>query len=286
MKRHYTTCFDSNYLAKGIAMIQSLIRHSPDSAFIHVLAMDEQSHAELCRIFGYRNLDIYHMAAFEAATGVGELRKTRTHQEYCWTVGSVFTYWIADWDEIDVTYLDADVFFFSDPEVVFAEIGDKSIGITPHRFAKKDEARLIGNGRFAVQWVTFKGEVGRACLSKWAGQVREWCYYRHEDGKFGDQKYLDTWPTDYPGEVCEIANPGVGLAPWNVANYYVESANGSVIVADRDVWTPLVLYHFHEYIHGQRLTNWPISDKVKDIIYAPYIKAIEEAHALIEGVKV
>ncbi len=281
MRHNFTTCFDSNYLVKGVAMIRSLLRHSPD-AFVDVLAMDKATGDALVNLFD-NDIAVYDMNEFEQRTGMDQVRKTRTHQEYCWTCGAVFTKEVADYWKDDVTYLDADCFFFSDPEVVFDEIGDKSIGITPHRFAKADEARLLPNGKYAVQWVTFKGEVGRKCLNKWASQVREWCFYRHQDGKFGDQLYLNEWPELYPGEVCEISNIGVGTAPWNVAKYFIETANGRVIVADESLWGPLVMYHFHEYLHGERLTNWPLPRNAKELIYAPYIKAIQEAQELIDG---
>ncbi len=287
MTRNYCTIFDSNYLAKGIAMIQSLKKHSPD-AFVSVLAMDIECEKVLWEQFNW-SISIYPMLSFEWATHLKEIRKTRTPQEFAWTCGSVFTNYVSNLFGLDeVTYLDADVFFFSDPEVVFDEIGDKSIGITPHRFAKADEARLLPNGKYAVQWATFKGEVGRKCLSKWAAQVREWCFYRHQDGKFGDQLYLNEWPELYPGEVCEISNIGVGAAPWNVGKYRVcaplSDGSGTFLVED-DEWLAarLTMYHFHEYVHGERLTNWPLGHHAKELIYAPYIKAIEEAQQLINA---
>lgn len=275
--RYYCTFFDRNYAAKGLAMINSLIRHSAEKPEIHVLAMDEQCQSILsildAPVRGWR------MSLFESETGIGELKKTRTHQEYCWTVTSVFTSFIANYLRKQVTYLDADTFFFSDPEPVFQEIGEKPIAITPHRFAKKDEERLLPNGKYAVQWVTFDGEIGRVCAAHWASQCRQWCYYRQEDGKFADQKYLDEWPEVYRGNVCEISNPGCGLAPWNVANYRIEEHDGRVAVDGM----PLILYHFHEYIHGQRLTNWVLRAEDRNLIYAPYSQAIAEAQKAIDS---
>ena len=280
--RHYCTIFDSNYLAKGVAMIRSLIQHSSVPTRIHVYAINRNCEIELeaLNLPGVAIWSIGHIELF--IPELVELRKTRTHQEWCWTAGSVFTEYVfkhAGMSPHELTYIDADCFFFSDPEIVFDEIGDKSIAITPHRFAKKDEARLLPNGKYAVQWVTFRGDVGRRCLSKWAAQVREWCFYRHQDGKFADQKYLDSWMTDYPGEVCEISNIGVGTAPWNLQQYRV--TEGPCVDG-----VPVVMYHFHEYIHGERLTNWPLRPEDKKLIYEPYAAAIADANMRIQGAPV
>jgi hypothetical protein len=62
-----------------------------------------------------------------------------------------------------------------------------------------------------------------------------------EDGKFGDQKYLDAWPARFPGRVRVIRHPGAGLAPWNFMGHRIE-LDGPVPRVDGE---PLVFYHFH-----------------------------------------
>lgn len=277
--RHFATHFDVNYLSKGLTMIESLLQNSLHP-MVHVLAMDEETKHAL-HVLANGRISIYSMPEFESATGSGELRSTRTHREFCWTVGSVFTDFVMQFNDLhEVTYCDADVFFFADPEPVFTEIGDKSIAITPHRFAKKDEARLLPNGKYAVQWVTFRGEVGRRCLAEWSKNVKAWCKYENAGpGRFADQGYLDFFERDYPGEVCEIQHPGVGLAPWNIANYHI--SDGPKV----DGW-PVIMYHFHEYIHRKRLTNWKLRPEDIALIYEPYSAAIERNTLMLESLKV
>ena len=45
-----------------------------------------------------------------------------------------------------ITYLDADLMFFRDPEPVWSEFGDDSVLIVPHRYAPH-LARLRGDER-------------------------------------------------------------------------------------------------------------------------------------------
>jgi hypothetical protein len=56
-------------------------------------------------------------------------------------------------------------------------------------------------------------------VKKWQSQCIEWCFNRSEDGKFGDQKYLDSWPEDFPDEIHVLDNPGLIQGPWNARRF-------------------------------------------------------------------
>jgi len=159
---------------------------------------------------------VYHLDGFEREMSLAAARRQRTWQEYCWTCASNLLRYLVNSSFDYMTYLDADIMFFSDPESVFLEMDGRSIAITPHRFSTKRQY-LLRNGMFNVAWVSVKNdEIGRSCAERWADQCREWCYYRNEDGKFGDQKYLDEWPRLYGNQLHIIENIGVNLAPWNM----------------------------------------------------------------------
>ena len=129
---------------------------------------------------------------------------------------------------------------------MFDEWGSKSILITQHRFSKDYEQNLI-NGKYCVQFVGFKNdEVGMTALNWWKNQCINWCFDRLEEGKFGDQKYLDDWPTRFK-KVCDLEHLGGGVAPWNVQQYDFVKVNEKWTgkVKNEHVNFDLIFFHFH-----------------------------------------
>lgn len=239
---YFCTLFDSGYLFKGLAMLKSLSRHCPQ-AHVFVLCMDQQTQTILESLnLGFITCiplsDIEDAALLEA-------KKDRGVAEYCWTLSSSVPWYVLQHHpEIDfITYLDADLLFYSPIQPLFDEIGEASIAIIEHRFTPRLKDREV-NGRFCVEWVSFRrDEEGMACLERWRGQCIDWCYYRLEDGKMGDQKYLDEWPERY--NTCHILeHPGAGIAPWNYAQYtFGHDHSGQITVQG----SPLIFYHFHQF---------------------------------------
>jgi hypothetical protein len=262
-------------------MYESLRKHSSCDITLHVLALDED-----CA----RTLRTLNLPGIEVDVNIFRPKQGQTHREFCWSMASRYSDWLLNSPfnlMQDLTYLDADLFFFSDPEKVFDGLGKCSIGITPHRLIPS-KRHLEVNGRYNVGWVTFLDtRSGRSCLAQWANRVREKC---SETEGCGDQLYLNDWPTDYPGEVCELGI-GVNVAPWNVANWELTSNEGIVYLATPRLGdyeydcVPIVCYHFHEYIHGERLTNYELRDEDRRRIYAPYVEAVNQSIGRVASAK-
>src|SRR3954466_13027539 len=133
MKTRYFTVFDKNYAARGLLMLESLCRVSPARPDITVLALDEDTARAVQGLATVvlRPGDLKD-AEFLAA------RDNRSYPEFCWTAASVLSAFMVSRAEAGdlAIYLDADLYFFSDPATVLAEMGsDKNILIHPHRFS-------------------------------------------------------------------------------------------------------------------------------------------------------
>jgi hypothetical protein len=187
-----------------------------------------------------------------------------------------------------ITYLDSDIYFFNSPEVIFNEIKDRSIAIIEHRFSKNRKFFEEKAGRFNVSWVSFKNnDFGKEALNWWSEKVIEWCYDRYENGKFGDQKYLDDWPERFKG-VYIIKNIGANVAPWNIKDYKLQERDKNLYVNDK----PLIFYHFHGFYltrEGDKIEytvgNYYIPLNVKKLIYEPYFKELLNITEFIEDNK-
>lgn len=242
MTKYFCTLFDAGYLIKGLAMIRSLVRWCPE-AHVFVLCMDDAA-KEILTALASPHITCIALTDIETEALL-EAKKTRGVAEYCWTLSPCLpSYVLKNYAQIDlITYIDSDLLFYSPVQPIFDEIGQNSIAIIEHRFAPRLMDREV-NGRFCVEWVSFRrDEEGMRCLARWKEQCIEWCYYRLEEGRMGDQKYLDEWPDRYSN--CHIINAvGAGIAPWNYENLVFSNADSGEIYVDGN---PLIFYHFHQF---------------------------------------
>ena len=263
-------------------MLRSISSVSP-GAFIWVLCLDDLTQKMI------KSLEITGVIPISYAeiktAQLDEIRSSRSTAEFCWTLSSYFTaYVMQNEKQIDLlTYLDADLYFFSSVEPIFEELEGVSIGVIEHRYTSH-LLYLQVYGVYNVQWVSFRRDTqGLQCLYVWRDQCIEWCYSILEKDRFGDQKYLDYWPKIYD-RFRAIKNVGAGLAPWNYSNYKIEYDSEKILVDN----SPLIFYHFHQFqILGPGEFNYCPHIYTADgppptIIYSAYSSAIS---AELDGIR-
>jgi len=274
---NFCTLFQSNYLSRGLALYESLQKNMDDFK-LYIFAFDDFCYKKL-KSLDLQNVIIISLEEFEDDELL-RVKKERTIAEYCWTcTPSVIQYAMKSFQLEMCTYLDADIYFFNSPEILFEEIKDDSVIITEHRYTKEYD-QTSTSGKYCVQFMTFKNTVeGLKVLKWWRDACIEWCYNRVEDGKLGDQKYLDNWKEDFTG-VHELEHLGGGVAPWNIQQYkvYYENKNVRIKVNETNEVYDLIFYHFQKFIIFDKnvihLSHYKIDNDARDIIYKQYIKHI------------
>lgn len=265
-------------------MLKSLAACCPE-AHVFVLCMDDMTFEILGKL-GCNSVELLRLSEVEDES-LFAVKPGRGAAEYCWTLTPCLTWHIfARFQEVQqLTYLDADLLFFSPVEPLFEEIGAQSIAIVEHRFIPRLREEEI-NGRFNVEWVTFRRDAqGMACLAKWREQCIAWCFNRLEEGRMGDQKYLDAWPETY-SSLCIIQHLGAGVGPWNYANYEIRPTAQGIMIND----VLLIFYHFHQF----QMLNYGRFDYMASVytlekipppeIYGAYERALREAAEKVQKI--
>ena len=185
-------------------------------AVVWVLCVDEAA-LERVRMFGdldYRGLDL---ADFETAE-LKEVRKERTRGEYCWTLTPFApSFAFSKKKEIDrITYVDADMWFLQSTSSLFDEfeMSKKDVLITEHHFDASNDMS-ISAGRFCVQFMTFNRYGSEHVLDWWQQKCLDWCFAYFDEGRFGDQMYLNSWPDIFGPSVHILQQSNAFVAPWN-----------------------------------------------------------------------
>jgi hypothetical protein len=287
--RNFCTLFDSNYLSRGFSLYRSLVATGEDFR-IYVFCLDDTVYTILRR-FALDRLILVSLAEFESPELL-RVKPGRTKGEYCWTCTShAIRYALDAFSLHEVTYLDADLFFYTAPSVLLNEFdrSGASVLITPHRYTWRYDISWR-SGIYCVQFITFRAdERGLRILDWWRERCLEWCYARVEKGKFGDQRYLDDWPTRFPG-IHVLDHLGGGVAPWNVQQYDIVRENGRIAGRERSTGRTfdVVFFHFHNV---RLLTNGHIDlgdyhlvSSIKRLLYQPYVASLEQAASDIRSI--
>jgi len=264
---HYVTLFDSNFLPQGLALYESMIRHAgPFTLWILCIDKKVKNILEQLDKPGMRLIELSEIETDQ----LKYIKQQRTRVEYCWTLTPLTPKVVFERDSSvnRVTYLDADMFFLKDPDPIHKEFQEskKSVLITDHAFDVEND-RSASSGRYCVQFMTFVRDNSEAVRAWWEKRCIEWCFAKSENGKFGDQKYLDDWPSRFPNDVHVLRQFHLLLGPWNTKRFHYSQG---------------VAWHFHglRLLEGGRVLTHPgysVPGEVDVNIYAPYVKTLRRA---------
>jgi hypothetical protein len=276
--RGYITYFDQRYLPRALVMLRSLRRHDPEARVFPLcfdaLAFDVVS-----------SLADPMIAPIEAAALIAfEPRLPDCAERGRWAFYATHKpllplYVFAQHPELAaLAHIDADTWFFAAPAPLYAELGDASVGLSPHRLSPPYEHYEV-YGKFNAGFIYWRhDETALRCLEDYRADCLSWCYNRVEpDGRYMNQGYLTTWPDRYPN-VHVLQHPGANLAFWNIARHHL--AEKPSLTADGE---PVVFYHFSN-LYQDRNRVWrtqyaglgPQHRLVLRALYHPYLSEIEK----------
>ena len=273
---HFVTLFDSLFLPQGLALHLSMERHAGNYK-LWILWVDDTVHDVLKNI-KLPNVILLQFSQLET----DELKKVkpdRSTAEYCWTTTPFTPRFVFESDSTvkRVTYLDADLWFRKSPNPIFIEFENsgKDVLITDHAYAPEYDLSEK-SGQYCVQFITFTREGGETVRKWWEDRCVEWCFARYENGKYGDQKYLDDWPERFPEKVHVLSNQGWTLAPWN---------------ANRFPYSDGIFWHFHglrltkkqSKLFIQLTTSYSIPPITRKQIYESYIEDLRVAIEIMKS---
>jgi len=268
-------------LYQGIALYRS-IAYNYSNFKVFFLCVDDETY-QLCHALSLENAYILSDNELEDIRLVNA-KATRRLNEYCWTLKPFFLlYVLKKYDFIDnAVSLDADICFFNDPSPIFTNQNGYSVLLSEHAYLDPNSQVEQMCGKYNSGFIVFKKcHTSIKLLEWWAEKCIEWCYDRAEEGRFGDQKYLDFMPHLFEG-VRSIMTPGVNIAPWNDDRYHFSLRDSNVYVND----SKLICYHFC----GLRLINKNAfallmgSQRLNSEIHTPYTLVLQEVISDIEKI--
>ena len=232
-------------LIQAIACFLSLYK-TMDNFKVYILCADEKCYEFLKEI----NLDkIVLVTIYELnRKDLLEIKASRKLNQYCWTLKPGFIKYIFSLDDSieRVTYIDSDLFFYQNPNVIFENQPYASVLLSSGEIFLPMYSKEFNNtmqaltGNFNSGFISFKKDGnGLECVNWWDKMCVDSCTSNPEDNKFGDQKYLDDMPFLF-NDVYEITTQGINIGHWNYSKYNFTVVNDNIMVNNNK----LIFYHF------------------------------------------
>lgn len=269
-KSVFCTVLSSKRLIQAIACYLSLFNVKEDFK-LFVLCVDDECYKYMK---DFKSTQIVCSKIDDLnRSDIMSIKSSRKLNQYCWTLKPAFiNYLFKQNKEIErITYIDSDLLFFQNPEIIFKNQPNKSVLISDGKIflpkCSRELIRYIQNktGNYNSGFISFKRDMnGIMCCKWWDEKCIESCTEKPDEDTFGDQKYLDYMPCLFDN-VGEITTPGVNIGHWNSQKYEYSFINDEVMINNYR----LIVYHFS----GFRIIdkNNMVQIHEKDRVNLPFI---------------
>ncbi|OHA26500.1 MAG: hypothetical protein A3C06_02900 [Candidatus Taylorbacteria bacterium RIFCSPHIGHO2_02_FULL_46_13] len=283
---NFCTLFDKGFLIKGLALHHSLSTHIGKFT-LWILCMDDLTYQTLEKL-RLQNVQLITLKEFEDDE-LKEIKKTRSQRKYFFTISPSLPLYILTYKNVEhITYLDADLYFFSSPEIIYKEMGAHSIMIIPHNLVATRKAKEKEVGTYNVGMLIFRNDTyALECLHWWRMQCNLYCDDTERPGHYDDQGYLDYFEEKFKG-VYILKNRGANVAPWNIQGMPIYTKEKEVYVGP----DKLVFFHFSGFglyprsmilpYGPQTFREYTRSSPAKDLMYKPYAQCL---YQMLESVR-
>ncbi len=280
------TLYNSLYLDKGLVLYDSLCECTKNFK-LYVLCMDDKCYEVLTSLKQQNHFPIRLSEVEEYNKELLEAKQNRPFSEYCWTCTSALLLFILkNYEEPICTYVDADMYFYHDPQVLIDEMLDarKSVMMVPHRFTENNIHLSEKVGTYCIEFNTFRNDVnGLKVLNHWHSKCLECCSNLGDGIHWGDQKYMDEWPDLFPEIVHICQNVGAGIAPWNIEAYRDYDDNNGSIRYESGCTSSIVFFHYASLTYRSRrlidtgiVCTSNLNYKLVESLYQSYLLKIDK----------
>ncbi len=277
------TIYNSLYLDKGLVLYDSLCECAKVFK-LYVLCMDDKCYDVLADLKQEHHIPV-RLSDFE--DGDEELLAAKANRpmgEYCWTCSSSFIrYVLKHYNEDNCTYIDADMCFYSNPQLLVDEMlaAGKSVMVVPHWFHKDNQMLARKVGKYCVEFNTFlNNPESLEVLEYWRNRCLDTVKQKDDGIHYGDQKYLEELVNNF-NCVHECSNRGAGIAPWNIVTFKHTNIDYQLSYNNEEI-IKAVFFHYQGIVNISRElfvigSKKNLTDsKLIDCFYIEYLKRIQK----------
>lgn len=282
---NYCTIFSRDSLYRGLLFYRSLKNHDKDFRLFIVFLHDEVR--QLVERMRLENTVLINHSVIESGDeGLRSVMGTRGDQEYAWTLKApMMLHIFKNYPNVEsLVYIDGDVEFYSSPEPIFEELQKYSLLLTRERFYIQDnEAWYENYGKYNGGFLAFNRNQSSMQILEWLrDKCLGWCFNRVEDGKYGDQKFIDEIETHFQG-VGISKNMGINTTAWYSHASVMEARDGRFYVNE----VPITFYHYSGMIQYAEnefdlCVYVSLPKKLVSLIYIPYLRRLKAISRFVE----